>query len=103
MTGSLAIMAAIVALVILVEHWFPWQRLLHRDCPRLAAYTLGVLAIAGPLTAWLLWAGMRGAVLALWVAIVAAGAATVLGWVVDALLAQRDTIWVHEHGPTETE
>jgi len=94
MTGSLAIMAAIVALVILVEHWFPWQRLLHRDCPRLAAYTL---------TAWLLWAGMRGAVLALWVAIIAAGVATVGAWAIDALLGMRDTIWVHEHGPTETE
>ena len=103
MAGSLAIMAVFVALVILVEHWFPWQRLLGKECPRLLAYALGALAIAGPLTAWLLRRGMREATLALWVAIVAAGLATVLGYVVDALIWARDVLWVKEHGPTAEE
>ena len=103
MDSSLAIMAICVALVILVEHWFPWQRLLGKECPRLLAYSLGVLAIAGPLTVWLLRRDMREATIALWVAIVAAGVATVSGYVVDALLWAWDVLWVQKHGPTAEE
>ena len=93
---TLAILAAMTVAAIWAGHWFPWSKLLRRDegLPRLAAYTIGVLSIAGPLTVWLLRRDMAAATVALWVAIVSAGAATVVAWVVDALLASRDVLEV---------
>lgn len=72
------------ALILLVEHWFPWRLMLRKKLPRLAAYILGVLALAGTLT-WLFeqWRvmgapGGRAYVVGLW-SVIGSGGAAVLG------------------------
>lgn len=42
--------ALFAALVLGVQHWFPWQRVLRAPLPRLVAYIMGTLALTGPLT-----------------------------------------------------
>jgi hypothetical protein len=44
------ITATIVAFVELTLHWFPWDLMLRRKLPRLAAYVLGVLGMMLPFT-----------------------------------------------------
>ncbi len=48
----------VITLVMLSEaflHYFPWKKLLKgRELPRVAAYTLGVLGLMLPFSAWLL-------------------------------------------------
>jgi fatty acid desaturase len=83
-------------LLILVEHWLPWRKLLGRELPRLAAYVLGVLALALPLTVLFLAVGdLPGAqaAAALWLVILFCGLATILAYTVDHTLelrAERD-------------
>lgn len=81
--------AAFSALTIAALHWFPWQRLLGRKLPRLIAYGLGVAVILGaPSLAYWRNAPLAGAqVFALfWASALAAGAATLIAWAIDALL-----------------
>jgi fatty acid desaturase len=83
-------------LLILVEHWLPWRKLLGQELPRLAAYVLGVLALALPLTVLFLAVGdLPGAqaAAALWLVILFCGLATILAYTVDHTLelrAERD-------------
>ncbi|MFA6134433.1 MAG: hypothetical protein WC869_10515 [Phycisphaerae bacterium] len=86
--GGYAILAAILAAAFLgFEHYFPWQRLLSgRDLPRLAAYTLGVLALAIPYTIWGLCFDYADAVIACWVIIVVGGFSVLACYVLDSLL-----------------
>jgi len=83
-------MAIVISiLMIWVEHWFPWNLIpivKGKDLPRLAAYVLGVLALAGPLTGLFLSQGNSQAVWEMWVVISAAGGATFLAWFVDWVL-----------------
>jgi hypothetical protein len=47
----------LIVIVIATEfglHYFPWRMLLGRELPRLAAYTLGLLGMMAPLSAWLM-------------------------------------------------
>lgn len=47
------IMILFIVLLLAVEHYLPWPRILHmRELPRLAAYVMGVLALILPLS-WL--------------------------------------------------
>lgn len=86
---GLVIAAAGAALALLVQHWFPWELLLRRPLPRLAAYTLGTLALALPLTGlFLSWGELRAA-LALWVVIGAGGAVVTGAHALDRLMARR--------------
>ena len=94
MATTIGLMALVVALVIVVEHYLPWERMLGRRLPRLVAYTLGLLAVAVPVTGWLLAHDMGLAALALWVAIVTAGLATVACYALDTILTLRATLAV---------
>jgi len=80
----------ITGLLIAVQHWFPWRKLPGLKGanlpPRLAAYVLGVLAIAGPLTGVFLSWGNSAAVWALWALIFTAGGTTFLVYFGDWLL-----------------
>lgn len=87
------------ALVLWVEHWFPWRLMLRRDLPRLAAYILGVLALAGALT-WLFdqWrvAGAPGEwayVAGLWAVILSGGAAVLVAHGLDWVLGRLVLSW----------
>ena len=73
----------VAGLIMLALHWFPWQALLGKKLPRLAAYILGLLGIALPLTAMLcIWSDWQ-ALLAMWIVAVAAGVATASGYAID--------------------
>ena len=67
----------LIALVMLSEaflHYFPWKLLLRgKELPRLAAYSLGLLGMMVPLTAWLWQTGEFEVIKALWAVICAAG------------------------------
>jgi hypothetical protein len=67
----------VIVMVMMAEgllHYFPWRVLLRgRELPRLVAYTLGLLGMMGPLTAWLLERNDVELIQALWAVIVSAG------------------------------
>jgi len=103
---QVVVTAIIVALVELVEHWFPWRLVLRRDLPRLAAYILGVAGIALPYTAllmmwWQTWDGgyplpvgvfipvseaVRRCLVAFWYAVGAGGLAVAVAYAIDQVL-----------------
>jgi len=85
---------AITVLALLAQHYAPWQRWLGVKLPRLAAYTLGTLALAVPLgwlfIEWQAWESLKALAL-----VVITGGATVAGaYLFDAFwehrLAQRE-------------
>lgn len=66
----------LLIMVIAIEiglHYFPWRLALGRKLPRLAAYTLGLLGMMGPLSAWLMDRGLYEIMQVLWMVVVAAG------------------------------
>jgi 4-hydroxybenzoate polyprenyltransferase len=67
----------LLMLVILTEallHYFPWRMLLRgKKLHRLAAYTLGLLGMMVPFTAWLWQTGEFEVIKSLWLVILAAG------------------------------
>jgi membrane protein YqaA with SNARE-associated domain len=86
--------AALVAmLLVMVEHWLPWNLLLLKQRPgRIVSYLMGVLAFLIPLTILFLTTktieGWMVAV-ALWVVIGATGLGTVLGYWIDSWLDHK--------------
>jgi hypothetical protein len=73
------------AAVIAAEHYAPWQQWLGRKLPRLAAYTLGTLAILVPGTLAAQPRKHRQVVAMFWTAAAAAGATTLAVWGIDWL------------------
>ena len=67
----------VIVIVMLAEfglHYFPWRVLLRgRELPRQVSYTLGLLGMMGPLTAWLWGQGEMAVIQTLWIVIVSAG------------------------------
>ena len=67
----------LIVMVMMAEgllHYFPWKMLLRgRKVPRLAAYTLGLLGMMGPLTVWLWDRNEIEVIQTLWVVIMSAG------------------------------
>lgn len=67
----------VILMVMMAEfglHYFPWRVLLRgKELPRLAAYTLGLLGMMGPLTAWLWDRGQTEVIQTLWAVIASAG------------------------------
>lgn len=84
------VVACVVAgLGQLALHWLPWRLLCGRVLPRPAAYVLGTLGIALPLSGLLAGWGEWWALLALWAVVVAAGLAVLLAYLLDAWLDHR--------------
>ena len=67
----------VIVMVMMAEfglHYFPWKMLLRgKELPRLAAYTLGLLGMMGPLTAWLWDRNEMEVIQTLWAVTVSAG------------------------------
>jgi len=67
----------LIALVMMAElglHYFPWKLLLKgRELPRLAAYTLGMLGLMVPFSAWLWLRRDMEVIQVLWMVIIAGG------------------------------
>jgi 4-hydroxybenzoate polyprenyltransferase len=63
----------IVALSELGLHYFPWRMLLGKDLPRLGAYTLGLLGMMVPLSAWLMVRNEIEILQTIWMVVFSAG------------------------------
>lgn len=97
---------ALVALLLLVGHWFPWQRWLGREMHRLESYVYGTTSI---FLAFLLIRWLEGNLYTAWqlaAIIAAAGSSTFGAWVADwiglKLAVWRRKARQHEQSP-ETE
>ena len=89
---TVGVTVLVAVLLILVEHWLPWRKLLGQELPRLAAYVLGVLAMALPLTGLFTASGTvpgAQAAAALWLVILFCGLATFVAYVADHTLELR--------------
>lgn len=80
--------AILVALPLWTAHWLPWRKLLGSDLPRLATYAIGALTIIAIPTYMHLRSPMDAhqLLIAFWVSLIAAGAATISAWSIDAIL-----------------
>jgi hypothetical protein len=103
-----------VLLVVFIEaflHYFRWRLVLGgRELPRVAAYTVGVLGLMLPYSAWLMAQGMvrsLDALTALWMVIVFGGLAVLTCYGLDAVVdlvwfrkesMQRDALRDGDHG-----
>ena len=92
---GVAIAALIAMLVVMLEHWLPWNLLLLKMRPgRIASYLMGVLAFLIPMTVLFLITkmieGWQVAV-GLWIVVISSGFGTVLAYGIDELLVQRQT------------
>lgn len=81
-------LVVIAALVEMFLHYFPWRLALRgRRLPRLASYTLGVLGLMVPYTAWLVGQGALYEASVLWMVIAAGGVSVgglyALDWVIN--------------------
>lgn len=84
--------ALLAGLILLIQHYFPWLLLLGKDLPNIARYVLGVLGFVVPLS--LLYSGAFGSpstdhldyMIALWVVVLASGAAVVGAYALDWLM-----------------
>lgn len=89
MVDQIVLTSLFSILVMWVEHWFPWQMVLRRQLPRLAAYVMGVLGILGPLTyLYCLWVNVPPInpwfyLIALWAIIFSSGLAVALAYLFD--------------------
>lgn len=84
----LAMMAAM--LLLLVEHWGPWQQLLRCRFHQVVNYVLGVLALNAPLTVLLIGWGDQRAAIAVWVISVGGGLAVGVAYAVDGWIGERN-------------
>ena len=89
MVDQIVLTSLFSILVMWVEHWFPWQMILRRKLPRLAAYMMGVLGILAPLTyLYCLWVDAPPVnqwfyLVALWAVVLSSGLAVVLAYLFD--------------------
>ena len=89
MSWDIAIAVVVAALAMLSLHWLPWRMLLGRDLPRPAAYILGTLGMAMPLTGLFAAWGAWWAMLALWAVVAGSGLAVLGAYLFDAWLHHR--------------
>ena len=85
MSSDLIIAAVTAALIELILHWFPWRLWLRRDLSKVAAYIIGVLGLAGPLSWLYLRQGEVRAILELWVVLTIGGIAVLMAYTLDGL------------------
>jgi len=87
--SDVLIAATITVLMLLVEHWGPWQALLRKRFHAVVNYALGVLALIVPLTVlWWRW-GMWEAVASLWAVVIIGGLAVGATYLVDGWIASQ--------------
>lgn len=96
--------ATLTALLLLVGHWFPWQRWLGREMHRLESYVYGTTSIflGFSFVMWIEASTYRAWQLA--IIIIAAGVATFSAWIIDAAglklaVNRRKAKWHEPHAP----
>ena len=90
---SLVVTAIVAILIVLVEHYLPWNLLLLKPRPgRIASYIMGVMAFAIPLTLLFSLVDLTRVqvVISLWVVITASGLGTLAGYGLDNWLDHRN-------------
>jgi hypothetical protein len=88
---DIALLVVIPALAMAAAHWFPWRKTFGRDLPRTIAYGYGMVIILVTVTfvTWAMrpeWPVFIGY---LWIAALAAGAATLAAYAIDAAVEAR--------------
>ena len=92
MQTILILMTLITFLLVIIEHYFPWQALIRKPLPQLMAYVLGVLSIAIPFTALILLVPEIGGsqiLISFWIIVAAAALGICLAHGLDAYLRAR--------------
>jgi hypothetical protein len=90
MTGlEIGVTAAVSALVLLVEHWWPAEKMLGKRMHQCANYVQGVLALVIPLSVLFWMWGDYQAILAVWAVVVSGGLATIGAYAVDGWIVMR--------------
>lgn len=97
MIWDIALTAAMVVLLLLVEHYWPWQAILRRELGIIPKYVSGILAIYIPLTFLLIIWGNYDVVIALWAVTICGGAAVQATHWLDAWILARDRARIAEH------
>jgi 4-hydroxybenzoate polyprenyltransferase len=100
----------VIVMVMMAEfglHYFPWRVLLKgKELPRVVAYTLGTLAMMGPLTAWLWAHGEMEIIETLWTVIFTAGVTVLALYGLDRFLklemkdmesSEREALYRKQH------
>lgn len=80
---GIVLVVVITVLVLWVEHWGPWERLLRRRLHNLVNYVLGVLALDIPLTGLFAVWGAWNELIALWLVTIFGGLAVMLAYAID--------------------
>ena len=80
--GTLGASALLTALVLLVEHWFPWTR----EPTRVEAYVAGVSTLLAGFATWRLLCGDWVMVVGLGVIVMAGGLAVMGAYKVDGMV-----------------
>ena len=87
-----AITIVVIISILIAEHYFPWQVLLGRKLPRLAAYVIGVLAMVVPLSVLYGYWAMKPPGLswihlaALWSVVISGGLTVIGSYALDAVM-----------------
>lgn len=92
MQTILVLMTLITFLLVIIEHYLPWQALIRKPLPQLAGYALGVLSIALPFTALIfLVPEISGSqiLVSFWIIVAVAALGTCLTHGLDAYLRAR--------------
>lgn len=87
--SPILIAALLSALILSIEHYFPWRLLIGRDLRPVECYIAGILAIHLPfstlLVLWELWA----ALVALWTITITGGLVVIASYTLDHYLDLR--------------
>lgn len=90
MNSQIALATLITALILIVEHYWPWHAMLKRDLNKTLAYILGTLAIEIPFSILLVIWGEWLVLSALWWITGVGGAVVITVNLLDRLY-ERDT------------
>ena len=100
---GMVLTVVVAMLLVLVEHWLPWGKILGGRLPRLWAYVMGVAAMLIPLTVLVLVWDAEGVVIrgwhvavALWLVAGFSGLAVIVAYWWDSWLDLRQGLDVAE-------
>jgi|SRR3990172_7911708 len=96
MVWQILIAALISVLLLIVEHYWPWQSMIKQPLGKIVAYILGVLAIELPLTGlfitWKVWPALW----AMWIVTFIGGAVVAAINNLDTYLENRTRMEISE-------